>query len=91
MSSLPGHAFGGAFEVYRHSQLRADLVKQGRLKPSSGLDETVSFHDPLYLERYNSTYEGPQEVRAALSRLKRVEIKKSRERKGLKAKRASER
>jgi len=55
------------------------------------LDETVSFHDPLYLERYNSTYEGPQEVRAALSRLKRVEIKKSRERKGLKAKRASER
>jgi Fe-S oxidoreductase len=54
---------GGSFEVVHHSKLIADLLAAGRvpldLAPSA---ETVTFHDPCYLARYNDTVAEPREV-----------------------------
>jgi Fe-S oxidoreductase len=54
---------GGTYEVVHHSKLIAELLAAGRipldLAPSA---ETVTFHDPCYLARYNDTVAEPREV-----------------------------
>ncbi|MFQ5849654.1 MAG: heterodisulfide reductase-related iron-sulfur binding cluster [Candidatus Binatia bacterium] len=72
--------FGASFEVSHHSQLLCELVGQGRLKPSGGLERKVSFHDPCYLGRYNDTYKEPREVISAVPRVQVVEMEQHRER-----------
>jgi Fe-S oxidoreductase/nitrate reductase gamma subunit len=72
--------FGAEFEVTHHSQLLAELLKQGRLKPSGGLEKKVTFHDPCYLGRYNDTYEEPREVISAVAKEPLTEMRQNRER-----------
>jgi Fe-S oxidoreductase/nitrate reductase gamma subunit len=71
--------FGGYYEVIHHSQLLAELIRSGRLRPSGRLAQTVTYHDPCYLGRYNGLYEEPREVVRASAR-KLVEMQKCRER-----------
>lgn len=71
--------FGASFEVYHHSQLLAQLIKEGRWKPSGGLEGKVTFHDPCYLGRYNDTYNEPRQVIAARPGVKIVEMRQHRE------------
>lgn len=72
--------FGGSFEVYHHSQLLAELIKQGRLRPSGGLEGKVTFHDPCYLGRYNDLFKEPRDVIAAVPGVQVVEMEQHRER-----------
>ena len=39
----------GVFETVHHTELLADLVKTGKLKPEKNLNEEMTFHDPCYL------------------------------------------
>jgi Fe-S oxidoreductase len=53
--------FGGRYEVMHHSELLADLVREGRLSPIAG-DQTITYHDSCYLARHNDVLNAPREL-----------------------------
>jgi Fe-S oxidoreductase len=57
--------FGGDYEVVHHSELLAELVRDGRLEPSSN-GQAITYHDSCYLARHNDVLEGPRELVAAV-------------------------
>jgi len=70
--------YGGAFEVYHHSEFLERLVDEGRLKPISPSDRKVTFHDPCYLGRQNGVYDAPRRLVQISSRAGAVEMGRSR-------------
>ncbi|NRG47557.1 4Fe-4S dicluster domain-containing protein, partial [Bacillus sp. CRN 9] len=54
--------FGLTQEVYHHTEVLAQLVEDGRLKPQFEVNETITFHDSCYLGRYNEVYDPPREI-----------------------------
>ncbi|MED3823241.1 4Fe-4S dicluster domain-containing protein [Priestia flexa] len=71
--------FGLEAEVYHHTELLAQLVKEGKLKPKFPIEETVTFHDSCYLGRYNEVYDPPREILKAIPGVKMVEMARNRE------------
>ncbi|WP_455363218.1 heterodisulfide reductase-related iron-sulfur binding cluster, partial [[Eubacterium] cellulosolvens] len=70
--------FGGKFEVVHHTQLIAKLLRDGRLKLKNGTGQTITYHDPCYLGRYNDEYEAPRTIIRTLSSGKLLELPRSR-------------
>ncbi len=68
--------FGGTFEIEHHSQLLARLGS--RLPAATGAQETVAYHDPCYLGRYQNVYEEPRAVVGKSARV--IDPARSRER-----------
>ncbi|MGN7399305.1 heterodisulfide reductase-related iron-sulfur binding cluster [Cytobacillus praedii] len=71
--------FGLEAEVYHHTEILYDLVKEGRLKPQHAVNETITFHDSCYLGRYNEVYDPPREILKAIPGVKLVEMERNRE------------
>ncbi len=59
--------FGGRYEVMHHTQLLAELVRDGRLSPAASAD-TITYHDSCYLARHNDVRSEPRELVAAVGR-----------------------
>jgi len=74
-NEYPG--FGGEFEVYHHTELLADLVTAGKLRPKAGLAQKVTYHDSCYLGRHNGEYAAPRRIIAALPNVDFVEMPRS--------------
>jgi len=74
---------GVDYEVLHHTELLADLLKSGRIPLDAARQvaggESVTFHDPCYLGRYNQGYEPPREILTRLG-AKTTEMAQSRER-----------
>ena len=57
--------FGGHYEVVHHTELLAELVREGRLSPAAG-EQTITYHDSCYLARHNDVRSQPRELAAAV-------------------------
>jgi len=76
--------YGGDFEVIHHTQLLAELLREGRLNSATILAEpeamrTVAYHDSCYLARYNGVTESPREVLASAIGAAPQEMERNRE------------
>lgn len=71
--------FGFQAEVYHHTELLAELVSRGKLKPLHPVNETITFHDSCYLGRYNEVYEPPRAILKAIPGVQLKEMERSRE------------
>ncbi len=69
--------FGGSYEVLHHTELLAELVAQGKLRPQVS-DEKITYHDSCYLARHNDVREAPRAIVAAVGQ--KVEMARREER-----------
>ncbi|MDQ6710435.1 MAG: (Fe-S)-binding protein, partial [Candidatus Dormibacteraeota bacterium] len=68
--------FGGTYEVIHHTELLAQLIREGRLKPSKAIDGKFTYHDSCYLGRWNDIYDPPRAVVEAIPGAELVEIER---------------
>ena len=59
--------FGGRYEVIHHTQLLAELVAAGHLRPQAGTD-TITYHDSCYLARHNDVKAEPRAIVSAVGK-----------------------
>lgn len=69
--------FGLQAEVYHHSELLTQWIKEGRLKPTKEVKERITYHDSCYLGRYNEIYDKPREILEAIPGVEIIEMKRS--------------
>jgi Fe-S oxidoreductase len=58
--------FGGRYEVLHHTELLAELVREGRLAPTANGGGSITYHDSCYLARHNDVRADPRELVAAV-------------------------
>ncbi|RSL30327.1 (Fe-S)-binding protein [Salibacterium salarium] len=66
-------------EVYHHTELLAELVRDGKLTPRHEVNETITYHDSCYLGRYNEVYDPPRDILKSIPGLNVVEMERNRE------------
>jgi Fe-S oxidoreductase len=69
----------GAFETVHHTELLADLVSTGKLKPTKTVSDTVTYHDPCYLGRHHGEYDAPREILNAIPGIAVKEMEKNKD------------
>ncbi|MCA1010930.1 heterodisulfide reductase-related iron-sulfur binding cluster [Halobacillus halophilus] len=70
--------FGLEAEVYHHTEMLSEWLKEGRLKPEGVVNEKITYHDSCYLGRYNEVYQPPREVLEMIPGVEVVEMKRNR-------------
>jgi len=66
-------------EVYHHTQLLNQWIKEGKLKPKNEVNEVIAYHDSCYLGRYNGIYDQPRDILKSIPGVQLVEVSRNRE------------
>lgn len=66
-------------EVYHHTEVLAELLRQGRIKPTKEVKERITYHDSCYLGRYNNVFDPPRYILQQIPGIELVEMKRNRE------------
>ena len=70
---------GGNYEVLHHTEFVNYLMKSGRIKLGATVEQTITYHDPCYLGRYNDGYDAPREILQAIPGVNLIEMARSKE------------
>jgi Fe-S oxidoreductase len=71
---------GGNYEVIHHTQLLARLIEQGKLTPTTRIEEKLTYHDPCFLGRHNRVFTPPREILEAVPGIAAEEMHRCKER-----------
>lgn len=66
-------------EVFHHSDVLWDLIKEGKLTLNKEVNEQITFHDSCYLGRHNDKYSNPRKILKKIPGLKYKEMENSKE------------
>jgi len=72
-------ALGKHYEVIHHAEFLAELVDQGKLKPTKATETNIAYHDSCYLGRHNDIYEAPRDVIKAIPGVNLEEFPRAKE------------
>jgi Fe-S oxidoreductase len=71
--------FGGHFEVYHHSEIIAQVLRENRIRLKPGTQPVATLHDSCYVGRYNRVFDAPREIVRAVHGASSVEMPRHRE------------
>ncbi|HXP19013.1 MAG TPA: (Fe-S)-binding protein [Streptosporangiaceae bacterium] len=71
---------GGDYEVIHHTQLLAQLVRDGKLTPVTPIEEKITYHDPCFLGRHNRVFTPPREIMEQVPGVRAQEMHRCKER-----------
>jgi Fe-S oxidoreductase len=63
-----------SYRVRHYTQVLAELLDRGLIRPKSPLEYKVTYHDPCYLGRYNHIYEEPRRIIRSIPGIRFVEM-----------------
>lgn len=69
----------GQFETVHHTELLAELIRDGRLVPEKSLDQELTFHDPCYLGRHHGQYDAPRDILNSIPGISLKEMDKNKD------------
>lgn len=69
----------GSFETVHHTELLAELVRSGKIKPEKEVKEDMTFHDPCYLGRHHGEYDAPRDILKSIPGLQLKEMERNKD------------